>query len=125
MIDMAKKTHEPEETGTTMEAMEPSTEAAPMPAAETAAQAKKDTDKRCEAGFWAYIGPTLPGLLQHGAILPGSRADALQAAAAAVEKQPLVKTLIVSGDSLPQDRLRAKTPGTALYNACRRIAGKM
>lgn len=122
---MAKKAHEPEETEAVLATIEPGTEAGSMPAAETAAPVKKDTDRRCEAGFWAYIGPTLPGLLQHGAILMGSRTDALQAAAAAAEKQPMVKTLIVSGDNLPLDRLRAKTPGTALYNACRRIAGKI
>ena len=121
---MARKTYEPEETGAVLGDAAPAVEAESVPEAEITAPVKKDVDKRCEAGFWCYIGPTLPGLLQHGAILRGSRAEAWQAAAAAIEKQPLGKSLIVSGDSLPLDRLKAKTPGTALYENCRKVAGK-
>jgi hypothetical protein len=35
-----------------------------------------------------------------------------------------VKTLIVSGDCLPEARLKVKTPGNALYANYRKIAGK-
>lgn len=123
---MAKKTYNPEETGIVPGEAVPTVEADPTPAAEIPAYlSRKDEDKRCEEGFWCYIGPSLPGLLQHGTILPGSRAEAWQAAAAAIEAQSLVKSLIVSGDSLPLDRLKAKTPGTALYENCRKVAGKL
>lgn len=121
---MARKTYEPEETGTVLGDAAPAVEAESIPEAEIAAPARKNTNKRCEAGFWCYIGPTLPGLIQHGAIFQGDREKALQSAEAAIEKQPLVKSLIVSGDSLPLDRLKAKTPGTALYENCRKAAGK-
>ena len=78
----------------------------------------------CTVGFYCYIGPNLTGLIQHGAIFKGTRADALKAAADAIAKQPLVKNLIVSGDALPVARLKVKEPGNALYANYRRIAGK-
>lgn len=78
----------------------------------------------CAAGFYCYIGPSIKGLLWHGTIYRGTRSEALKAAAAAIEKQPLVKTLIVSGNDLPKARLKIKKPGNALYRNYRKIAGK-
>ena len=59
------------------------------------------------SGFYCYIGPSITGIIQHGTI----------------EKYPLVKTLIVSGDALPEARLKIKRPGNALYVNYRKIAG--
>lgn len=78
----------------------------------------------CAAGFYCYIGPNLTGLINHGAIFKGTRADALKAAADAIANQPLVKSLIVSGDALPVARLKVKQPGNARYANYRRVAGK-
>lgn len=78
----------------------------------------------CPAGFYCYIGPTLAGLVQNGTIYRGTRAAALHAAAPAIEKHPLVKTLIVSGDELPAARLKVKAPGNALYVNYRKLAGR-
>ena len=75
------------------------------------------------SGIYCYIGPSIRGLIQHGTIYRGTRDKALDAAKAAIEAQPLVKTLIVSGDSLPTARLKIKTPGNALYQNYQRIAG--
>lgn len=84
--------------------------------------AKKDqpmaASKAAEAntsGFYIYIGPNIKGLIQTGSIFRGDREHAHQMAAAAIEKYPKVKTLIVSGDALPEARLRVKTPGNVLY----------
>lgn len=49
---------------------------------------------------------------------------AMAAAAAAIEKYPLIKALIISGDKLPEARLKVKKPGNALYANYQRIAGK-
>ena len=76
------------------------------------------------AGFYCYIGPTIIGVIQNGTIYRGSRKAALNAAAAAIEKQPLIRTLIVSGDHLPEARLKVKKPGNALYKNYQRVAGK-
>ena len=84
--------------------------------------AKKDqpaaTPKAAEAntsGFYIYIGPNIKGLIQTGSIYRGDREHAHQMAAAAIEKHPKVKTLIVAGDALPEARLKVKTPGNILY----------
>lgn len=76
------------------------------------------------SGIYCYIGPSLRGLIKHGDIFRGNRTKALKAAAAAIEAQPLVKTLIVSGDVLPAARLKVKTPGNALYKNYQRILGR-
>lgn len=76
------------------------------------------------AGFFMYIGPGIAGLLQPGQIFPGTREQALKACSAAAEKHPLVKSLLVSGAALPAARLEVKTPGTALYENYRKLAGE-
>ena len=69
-------------------------------------------------GYCCYIGPSIPGLIRNGAVFRGSLKDAC------AQAEPLVKTLIVSSETLPGDRLKVKTPGNALYVNYRRIAGK-
>ena len=78
----------------------------------------------CASGFYCYIGPSVAGVIKHGDLFFGSRADALEQAKAAIEKKPLVKTLIVSGDDLPAARLKVKTPGNALYANAQRVAAR-
>lgn len=76
------------------------------------------------SGFYIYIGPNIKGLIQTGTIYRGDRANAHKMAASAIEKQPLVKTLIVAGDALPEARLKVKTPGNVLYVNYQKLAGK-
>jgi len=76
------------------------------------------------SGFYIYIGPNIKGLIQTGTIYRGDRANAHKVAAAAIEKQPKVKTLIVSGDALPEARLKVKVPGNILYANYKELAGK-
>lgn len=77
-----------------------------------------------ESGFYMYIGPNLKGFIQTGAIFRGTRKDAYKAAAAAIKQQHLVKSLIVSGDALPEARLKVRQPGNALYRNYQKLAGK-
>ena len=95
-------------------------------AAETAAPPQTSREKAGgpPSGCYMYIGPTLRGLIRSGTIYRGDRAHALEEARKAIEAQPLVKTLIVTGDYLPEARLKVKTPGNALYVNYRKIAGK-
>ena len=75
-----------------------------------------------DGGFYCYIGPNLAGLIQSGTIYMGTKEEALAAAARAIEKQPLVKTLIVSGAALPEARLKVKKPGNAPYANYQKVA---
>lgn len=120
-------------TEATESAVAPAQSNAPVPeqkeaeAAKCATEPKRTRHKReksCNAGFYCYIGPNLKKLIQTGTIFRGTREEALAKAAAAIEAQPLVKTLIVSGDALPAARIKVKTPGNVLYANYRTLAGK-
>lgn len=80
--------------------------------------------ERNSSGFYCYIGPNLKRLIQAGTIYRGTREEALAKAADAIAAQPLVKTMIVSGDALPTARIKVKTPGNALYANYQKLAGK-
>ena len=88
---------------------------APVAGPENNGNEKKSRAGTCPSGFYIYIGPTIPGLIQANTIYRGSREHALTDAKEAIEKYPLIKTLIVPGDYLPVARLRIKTPGNALH----------
>ncbi len=97
---------------------------APGAGSETAGSVKKNRAGTCESGFYIYIGPNIKKYIQTGTIYRGTRANALKQAAAAIEAHPLVRTLIVSGDALPEARIKVKTPGNALYANYKKLAGK-
>ena len=86
--------------------------------------AKNEKSGNSAAGFFCYIGPSITGLIQHGDIYIGTRKKALATASAAIETYPLIKTLIVSDEKLPEARLKVKKPGNALYKNYQAILGK-
>ncbi len=87
-------------------------------------RASSDAAGTCESGFYIYIGPNIKKYIQTGTIYRGTRANALKQAAEAIKAYPLVRTLIVSGDALPEARIKVKTPGNVLYANYRKLAGK-
>ena len=87
-------------------------------------QGQREKPEQNTSGFYCYIGPNLKKLIQTGTIYRGTREEALARAAEAIEAQPLVKTLIVSGDKLPEARLKVKRPGNVLYASYQQLAGK-
>ena len=98
-------------------------EAAPMAAeAPGVGGMESATVKQNPSGIYCYIGPNLAGLMQSGKVFRGTRAEVLKEAAEAIEKYPLVKTMIVSGEELALSRMKVKTPGNALYKNYQRIA---
>lgn len=87
-------------------------------------QEQQEKPGQNKSGFYCYIGPNLKKLIQTGTIYRGTRAEAFKKAADAIAAYPPVKTLIVSGDALPEARLKVKTPGNALYANYQKLAGK-
>lgn len=86
---------------------------------------KSTSPKRFPSAFVAKMSSGHTGIFERtGGMTSGGKAHARRLAQKAIEKQPLVKTLIVSGDCLPEARLKVKTPGNALYANYRKIAGK-
>ena len=97
---------------------------APVTGPDNTGNEKKSRAGTCPSGFYIYIGPNIKKYIQTGTVYRGTRAHALKQAAAAIEAHPLVKTLIVSGDALPEARIKVKTPGNALYANYKKLAGK-
>ncbi|RKJ39236.1 hypothetical protein D7X94_12945 [Acutalibacter sp. 1XD8-33] len=85
-----------------------------VPARKTTA-AKADTTSRKSNKIYCYIGPNIKGYLHTGQVFRGEREAILKENAEVVEKHPLVKTLLVPGESLAVARLKVKEPGTAHY----------
>jgi len=92
-----------------------------------AAPAEQPAEKKADApesiGFSAYIGPNLSGVIQNGTIYPVGREEALALPQVqlALAKKPGIAELIVDGATLPEDRIKVKTPGEALYKAYRAL----
>lgn len=80
--------------------------------------------ERSASGFYIYIGPNLKRIIQTGTIFRGTREEALAKAEQAVKAEPRVEALIVSGDDLPQARIKVKTPGNDLYERYMHLKGK-
>ncbi len=87
--------------------------------AEASAPETKEAEAVISAGFSAYIGPNLPGIIQSGTIFPVGRDEALKLPEVelALAKKPGIANLIVDGKTLPEDRIKIKKPGEPLYNA--------
>jgi len=66
-------------------------------------------------GFCVYLGPTIRGVISFGQIIRGNLDDAKAELWEALKKHPLIASLIVTGDYLPEARIKVKTPGNALY----------
>ena len=87
-------------------------------------ESKGKPERSNASGFYIYIGPNIKGLIQTRTVYRGTRKDALAKAGNAIKAEPLVKTLIVSGDALPEMRIKVKTPGNILYANYQKLAGK-
>lgn len=96
----------------------------PATGTETAGNEKKSRAGTCPSGFYIYIGPNIKKFIQTGTVYRGTRANALKQAAEAIKAHPLVKTLIIPGDELPEARIKVKTPGNRLYANYKKLAGK-
>lgn len=85
--------------------------------ASTAPVAQKGaaTTSRKSNKIYCYIGPNIRGYWHTGQIFRGEKEGILKEYTQLVEKHPLVKTLLIPGNSLPVARLKVKEPGTAHY----------
>jgi hypothetical protein len=111
-----KKTDEAIQTETVREAVETESTAADTGKTENTAESA--------SGVWCYIGPNIKGVIQTGTLYIGTRTQALDEAAQAIEKKPGIQTMIVSGEALGAARIKVRTPGNALYAAYQKLAKK-
>lgn len=75
--------------------------------------------------YYVYLGPTIRGVIQKGAIYPGSRQEVLAALERAIQKYPRIRNLLVSGEELVTDRVQVKIPGTRLNTEYRKLVSEV
>lgn len=89
---------------------------------------KKSTTKKSDgksAGFCVYLGPSIRGVIQSGTVYRGSKSDVMKEIAPALERYPMIASLVVASDTLPVDRIKVKTAGNLLnVNYKKLAAGK-
>lgn len=78
------------------------------------------------AGICCYIGPNIHGIIQTSTIYRGDKKTVLKspAVALALKQYPGIAELIVPGEHLAEDRIKARTPGEALFKAYKALAHK-
>ena len=75
--------------------------------------------------IYAYIGPSIRGVIQRGSIYVGSKAEVEETLESAIQKYPRIRSLLVSGDTLAADRISVKTPGTRLHTEYSRLVAEV
>ena len=70
--------------------------------------------------YCVYIGPSVRGVMNFGAVLPGNRTEVLKKNPV-FEAHPDMKPLVVSGEMLPAALREVKTEGTALHALARKV----
>lgn len=101
---------------------------APVPAEQAEAREPKEkrtTTKKSDgkaAGFCVYLGPSIRGVIQSGTVYRGGKAAVLKELTPALERHPLIASLVVTSDTLPVDCIKVKTAGNLLNVNYKKLA---
>ncbi|MDR1158356.1 MAG: hypothetical protein LBK75_08675 [Oscillospiraceae bacterium] len=101
-------------------AAEPAEKPEDIVIAEPSAETKELVGRSDE--FCCYLGPSIRGVIQEGAVFTGTKEQALDALSAAVAAYPLIAGLIVSGAMIAEERVKVKTSGNLLNVSYKRLA---
>lgn len=80
---------------------------------------------KAQTKFCVYLGPTIRGLVQNGTIYEGDAAAVKARLAPAIERYPRIGELIVTGETLAQDRIKIRTKGNYLYEVNRKFIAEL
>lgn len=75
-----------------------------------------------DASFCVYLGPTIQGVIQSGTVYRGNRKSVGEALSAEIAKYPLIAKLIVTDQTIVEDRVKVKTAGNALNVYYKKLA---
>lgn len=78
-----------------------------------------------ETGFFVYLGPSIRGVIQTATIYEGTKAEVEEFLAGPIERYPRIKRLLVSGETIAEDRIKVKTPGNGLYVSYMKLADEL
>lgn len=65
-------------------------------------------------GFCVYVGPSIRGVILSNMIIEGTKREAVERLAGAIEKYPLIEKLIVTNKTFVEDRIKVQTAGNVL-----------
>ena len=85
---------------------------------------EKKTEAKKSASFFMYLGPTIQGVIQNASIY-ASQEEAEKLLAPAIEKFPRIKALLISGETIAEDRINVTKPGTRLYAEYHRLVNEL
>jgi len=83
---------------------------------------KKEAEK---PSFFVYLGPSIRGQIQFGAIFNGSREDVEKKLSLQIEKFPRIRRLLVSDLTISDDRINVTKPGTRLNAEYKRFVSEL
>ena len=86
---------------------------------------KKEPAPKKQASFFMYLGPTIQGVIQNASIYAGSRRDVEKILADQIEKFPRIRALLISGETIAEDRINVTKPGTRLYVEYHRLVNEL
>ena len=78
-----------------------------------------------ETGFFVYLGPSIRGVIQTATLYEGTKAEVEEFLAGPIERYPRIKRLLVSGETIAEDRIKVKTPGNGLYVSYMKLADEL
>jgi hypothetical protein len=93
-----------------------------------AVETPKEPEKKEEAvkpSFFVYIGPSIRGYVQYGAIFTGTREDVEKKLSVQIAKYPRIKKLLVSDLTIVEDRINVNKPGTRLNSEYRKFVSEL
>ena len=64
-------------------------------------------------------------MIQTATIFTGTREEVEEFLSGPIERYPRIKRLLVSGETLPEDRVKVKTPGNGLYAAYVKLVSEL
>lgn len=74
-----------------------------------------------KASFFIYLGPTIQNVIQNASIYTGTRAEVEKRLESQIRKFPRIRVLLISGDTVVEDRANVNKPGTRLYTEYHRL----
>jgi len=87
--------------------------------------AVKRKNKQTGLQFCVYLGPSIRGAIQYGAIIQGTHHEAVKQYAQLIETYPPVRNLIIPGEMLSEARVQIKTSGNALFAYNQRLTAML
>jgi len=82
-------------------------------------------EEAAKPSFFVYLGPSIRGQIQYGALYEGSRKDVEKLLEQQIKKYPRIKALLVSDLTIVEDRINVRKPGTRLNVEYKRLVSEL